>query len=126
MISCIIFFLAGLCKAVSDTIEFHFVASVFRYLKASFWNPAVSWMNKWKNGIEADGEKFPGSSTIFVEDDAWHDFNLLQYCLVATGAAIFQPVFHFQNPIIHACAGAILLLTCFLAAFNAGYFLFKK
>lgn len=29
-------------------------------------NPANTWRNKWRDGIPSHGEKFPGSSTIFV------------------------------------------------------------
>jgi len=38
-----------------------------------FWNPQVSWKNKWKNGDINQGEKFPFSSTVLVATtDAYH------------------------------------------------------
>lgn len=30
------------------------------------YNPANTWQNKWQDGMPSHGEKFPGSSTVFV------------------------------------------------------------
>jgi hypothetical protein len=54
-----------------DTLVFSFPSSKFKNLHA--WNPVVSWRNKWKNGDPRQGERFLGSSTVFVFlTDAWH------------------------------------------------------
>jgi len=38
-----------------------------------FWNPAISWKNKYKNHDPAQGQRFPGSTNVFVfTTDAYH------------------------------------------------------
>lgn len=65
-----------------DTIQFHHKESIFFKIKGPFWNlwfnPSESWKLKWKNGDPFQGERFPGSSTIFVWiTDAWHFFQMM-------------------------------------------------
>jgi hypothetical protein len=70
--------ISGISKAVQDKIQFHFYESRFKKL-GTFWNPELSWENKWKDGDPKKGERFPGSSTIFVSlTDAWHLFGLIR------------------------------------------------
>ena len=41
--------------------------------KSDFWNESVAWKNKWKNGDYKQGERFLGSSTVFVFlTSGWH------------------------------------------------------
>lgn len=76
--------LSGVFQAVQDTLVHHWPNSVFGHLakrykiKAIWWNPEISWENKYKGGNPDRGEKFPGSTTIFVfVTDAWHMFGFL-------------------------------------------------
>lgn len=65
-------FLSGASKGTADYLQFHYT----KYNK--FWNPDLSWKNKWKNGDRLQGEKFFGSSTIFVcFTDCWHLCNTI-------------------------------------------------
>jgi hypothetical protein len=65
----------AICNAVMDKLQFHFGVSIWKDKNPLFWNPQLSWRNKWKNGDPEQGEKFPGSSSIFVSlTDAWHLF----------------------------------------------------
>lgn len=70
--------LASDCKAVRDTVQFHYGVSIFRRCKnIQFWNPDISWKNKYKEG-EIGKPRFWGSTTIFVWlTDAWHLFDFL-------------------------------------------------
>ena len=72
--------IAGICKAIQDTLEFHFDSSIFKKIKnQDYWNPLNSWKRKWKNDDIKQGEKFLGSSSIFVSlTDAWHFFGLIR------------------------------------------------
>jgi hypothetical protein len=75
MLSVLFLALAGMCNAVMDKIVFHWDDSVFKGSKLDWWaNPEVSYKNKWKNNSNSSGgEKFPGSSTVFVwVTDLWH------------------------------------------------------
>lgn len=58
-----------------DKITHHYSTSIFSDNKYNqlFWNPIISWKNKWKHGNKEFGEKFWGSSRWFVFlTDAWH------------------------------------------------------
>jgi len=71
--------LAGLAEAVMDTIQFHYSSSIFSKFDSEFWDPSISWKNKYKGGEPGAGPKFWGSTTFFVGiTDAWHLFKLLR------------------------------------------------
>ena len=73
-------FIFGISKAICDVSECCFNNSKLAKLKPQFWNKHKSWVNKWKGGVAANGEKFFGSSTFLVWiTDAWHLFNMLSY-----------------------------------------------
>jgi hypothetical protein len=81
--------LACVAKAISDKLQFHFWTSVFAKWNGYFWNPALSWKRKWKNGDKKQGERFWRSSRQFVIfTDAMHLFNAIYGVLLFTGAAI--------------------------------------
>lgn len=85
LLLCVI--IAGVCKAVRDTLQFHYTNSVFRKCKnIQFWNVDISWKNKYKEG-EIGTPKFWGSTTIFVWlTDAWHLFDMLGILFLFLGA----------------------------------------
>lgn len=78
--------IAGLANAAMDTVSFHWGTSIFTKYNPNYFNPAVSWVNKWRieNGA-ITGEKFLFSSTFFVAlTDFWHTCKFLyQNCLIA-------------------------------------------
>lgn len=104
-------------KSIMDKLQFHYDKSIFKNFKnQQFWDGRISWKNKWKNGDKEQGEKFPGSSTIFVfSTDAWHlfqsiflnslflgvyfltitEFNLINFISVIIGRVIFGLIFTF-------------------------------
>ena len=71
-------FAGAVCSnAVMDTISFRYDRSVFSKLDKfhQWFDPRISWVNKWKNGDPAQGEAFILSSTALVATtDAWHFF----------------------------------------------------
>jgi hypothetical protein len=84
--------LSGVSEGVMDKIQFHFSKSIFSNFKNHlFWNPALSWRNKWKNGSPIYGERFKFSSTLFVGvTDAWHMFKTLKNILLFLGLLIIS------------------------------------
>ena len=82
--------IAGIARAISNKIIFHYRTSVFRY--RDWFNPEKSWRNKWKlvdgNPLKVNGklvERYPGSSTIFVLfTDAFHLFEFIFRITFAT------------------------------------------
>lgn len=86
---------AGVSEAIMDKVQFHYDKSIFsdpKY-KQIFWNPDLSWVNKWKDS-SAREEKFAGSSTIFVfTTDAWHLFKFYRNSALFVGLPLL-----FLNP----------------------------
>lgn len=80
LLSVILMLIAGVSEAVMDKLQFHFDRSIFSSTSnQQFWNPKISWKNKWYEGDRAKGEKFLGSSTVFVFlTDAWHLFKMFR------------------------------------------------
>lgn len=79
LIHIISWLLAAICNAVMDTLQFHYESSVFLRKGHKtidheyFWDPRISWRNKYKGRLTAKGPRFFGSTTIFVfVTDAWH------------------------------------------------------
>ncbi len=71
---------AAACEAIMDKLQFHYDKSIFNNpkYKQEFWNPTLSWVNKWKDSSGRE-ERFVGSSTIFVfTTDAWHLFKFFR------------------------------------------------
>ena len=66
--------LAAFFNGVMDVLQFRYSRSVFSDTKhGTYYNPRLSWKNKWKDGDHIKGEAYPGSSTVFVLfTDAWH------------------------------------------------------
>ena len=79
MISISLWFLASILNGAMDMNFNMFGNSIFSTFKnQNFWNPQLSWVNKWKDGDRANGEKFFGSSTFLVwTTDSWHLIKML-------------------------------------------------
>jgi len=79
-------FAAGMFSGVGDAMLFNYnqtwlpKGSETLFGKTEqYWNPAISWRNKWRAGDPAKGEKFPLSSTALVSlTDAWHLADMLE------------------------------------------------
>jgi len=69
-------FLSGMLDGTIETINWHYQDGFKRalpHVNDMFWNPAISWANKYKNGNQNDGPAFMGSTTVFVcATDAYH------------------------------------------------------
>ena len=111
IIGYILVIIAGISEAVMDKLQFHYPKSIFsNFKKQQFWNPLISWSNKYKNGDEKLGHSFPGSTTIFVGfTDAWHLFKLINHTCLFIGLPLlaFQ-LNSFNQLIIVICIARIL------------------
>ncbi len=99
----LMFFLAGIAEAHMDTLQFHFYRSRFSSFNHSFWNPEISWKNKYKLNDPRYGAKFPGSTTIFVFiTDGWHLMKFFRNIFMFTGLffALYQNYSNLTNIII--------------------------
>lgn len=67
--------ISGYADGASDVMQFKYSRSVFasNSFNDNFWNPKLSWRNKYMNGDPEQGALFLGSTTLFVNlTDGWH------------------------------------------------------
>lgn len=65
--------ISAIAEAAMDKIQFKFYESVFCHMNHNFWNPEISWQNKWEQGDPKFGPRYWGSSTFLVwTTDGWH------------------------------------------------------
>jgi hypothetical protein len=90
---------SALCNGICDTLQFHYTNSRYAQMNERFWNPKMSWVNKYKHDEEGNlvkplQPKFLGSTTWFVfTTDAWHLFKTLDRGLMRTALVIL--LLHF-------------------------------
>jgi hypothetical protein len=76
--------LAGGIEAVMDKLQFHYYETFFLGKNDQFWNPKISWKNKYK--ADEVTPRFLGSTTIFVfVTDGWHLMKFLRNLFIWTG-----------------------------------------
>ena len=101
-----ILLLSGISKSITDISSssdvFYKSKLYLKYkLNPNFWEQGLGSLNKYKNGTPSDGEKFPGSTTIFVIfTDAWHLFWFLSETLMVLASVIITLKFSFWFVII--------------------------
>ncbi len=94
-ISVLFYALSAACKGVMDTLQFHFETSRFKKKNPAFWNPKISWRNKYKNGDPAQGPRFPLSATVLVFlTDGWHLFSTLAMASQRTALVVLAAAFY--------------------------------
>jgi hypothetical protein len=115
------FLLSAISDSVMDILQFHYSNSIFKKFKNNlFWDPSISWRNKYKDGDPQKGPKFFLSNTLFVGvTDAWHFFKLLRNLFIFS--SVFT-IFYMFLPFYHS-----LLLTVMLrVVFGIGFTIFYK
>lgn len=67
---------SGMLDGTIESMSYHYENGFqrrFPKLNNQFWNPAVSWTNKYKNHNPAEGPKFMGSTNMFAwTTDGYH------------------------------------------------------
>lgn len=84
-------FLAGAANGLNQDLLFHYheFESTFPNANPQFWDPDLSWRNKYLNGDPTQGEKFPGSSTIFAGfTDGYHSTILTRNLFITTSICL--------------------------------------
>ena len=101
MVSLILIILYAICRSAIDTLLFHFYTSIFNNYNHRWWDPSISWRNKYISGDPSKGlkYKFPISFFIFFTD-AFHLFNSLSLCLVFTAVVLYNPLTHIYLDVV--------------------------
>ena len=120
IIGLILTILAGFSEAIMDTLQFHFYKSPFTKYNPQFWNPQLSWRNKYIKGDPSLGPKFLGSTTIFVSlTDGWYLFKLFRNFFLFVGLCLISiPCLNVIYVIIYFIIARILFGISFQLLFK--------
>lgn len=91
LIAFLLIALGGMCYGLKETLTHHYGAFAARFPHANplWWNPALSWQQKYEGGIQAQGPAFPGSTTVLVFlTDAYHLFSELERWFTRCGFVV--------------------------------------
>lgn len=129
----LLIFLGGAFEGLVETVSHHYGKFNARFPEANkyWWNPSDSWPNKFKNGIESEGPKFIGSTTVFVfVTDAYHLFRELErfgtrigFGALAAGLLFLRSfkVMSVRRLFLIICAGMAAGWLIWSAGFHAVY-----
>jgi hypothetical protein len=100
----ILLIISAIANSIMDTLQHHYSQSVFSKLKPNSFlykmsNPE-SWKNKYKEGNPDLGDKFFGSTTIFVWiTDLWHFCKMIMInsLLICIGICCFYSINIFND-----------------------------
>ena len=85
MISLIFMFFEGFFNSVIDTLDHHYPTSIFKDWNAYFWNPALSWEEKYELP-----DWIPDAFT-----DAWHIAKFFQIVCFLIAIVFYVPITGF-------------------------------
>ena len=103
---------SGMAKGIADRILFHYSTIPEKY-NMFYWNPIISWQNKFKDGDPLKGQKFIGSTTFLVFlTDGWHLMQFLNNKLLVLGIVLlmlpgFSLVYFFLIFLSYSCIALI-------------------
>lgn len=132
--------MAGFFNSIMDILFTNYSGSVFALLdKPLFWNPQVSWKNKWAQPypqppenkwyyfgfIPPYKERFAYSSTIFVFlTDGWHLSKALMLLCIMLSVVTYAPIISFWGDVALWYATFTMVFTIFYSYVWVGKKLF--
>lgn len=120
-------FLAGASRGFNETLMFHWKGFRNAFPKANpqWFNPSVSWRNKYKNGDPDAGAKFPLSTSVLVMfTDQYHLNNFINKA--AYTSTIVIKICEGKKPLKHYLLDFLYYTFCHQLGFIATYYPFKN
>jgi len=120
-------FLAGASKGFNETLQFHWKEfhRQFPHANAQWFNPAISWRNKYKNGDPSQGSKsFLSTSVLIMFTDQYHLNNFITK--MSWGTAIVIKLGEGKKRLKHYLLDFLYYAVCYQAGFSATYYPFSK
>jgi hypothetical protein len=112
-LSLILVFLSGCFYGTMYTLQFHYDESIFWKHDDSFFDPSVSWANKYSNPSLLI-PKFWGSTTIFVFlTDGFHLFQFLFLNTLFAGVILYKPVCNAGTDLVTFIVNFLILRLMF-------------
>ena len=119
-------FVSGCFDANAEVLRINYnqFDAVFTNANQQFWNPDISYQNKWKNGDYKQGEKFLFSSTALVwTTDGYHLMRTLRNCTMVAALTIN---IGDKKPFKQYLIEALIYYVSYTAGFNFTYNLIYK
>jgi len=108
LIAFLLLLISGISKAICDVSGFDY--GKLSKLNKYYWNKHYSWRYKWKNDSPINGERFWGSSTVFVFlADAWHLFDVIRDLTLIAACLLIGNLYCL--PVIYAVRQILFELT---------------
>lgn len=84
-----------------DVVSFRWDDCVFQRYDRTWFDPELSWINKWKQGRKENGEAFLFSSTMLVWlTDFWHLCKTLMILALVISIVLYNPIISWYIDII--------------------------
>ena len=119
-------FLAGASKGFNETLLFHWKEFHRQFPNANsrWFNPNVSWTNKYKDGNPDEGAKFPLSTSVLVMfTDQYHLNNFINKA--AWTSALIIKIGDGKKPFRQYLFDLLYYSVCHYAGFALTYYPFK-
>jgi hypothetical protein len=104
----ILVIIAAISKAICDIISFHYDSSVFKNLNQNWWNPLMSWKNKYEWFPKSISLTWLFSNPLVLFTDAWHFFGFLER--IALFICLAFPITWYYIPVYYILFGLIFNL----------------
>jgi len=120
-------FVAGASKGFNETLMFHWKIFKRRFPNANpkWYNPDISWRNKYKDGDPNAGAKFPLSTTVLVGVTDQYHLNTMINRMAWTSVVVIK-IGEGKKPLKHYLLDFLYYSFCHQAGFALTYYPFKK
>ncbi|HEX7847191.1 MAG TPA: hypothetical protein VF476_15430 [Chitinophagaceae bacterium] len=118
-------FIAGASKGFNETLQFHwsYFRKKFPNANPLWFNPAVSWKNKYKNHDRSQGPRFPLSTSVFVAFTDQYHLNTFINRMAWTSTLVIK-IGEGKKPFKHYLFDALYYTACHQAGFALMYYPF--
>ena len=118
-------FVAGASKGFNETLQFHWswFRKKFPNANPNWFNPAVSWKNKYKNRNRLEGERFPLSTSLLVAFTDQYHLNTFINRMAWTSTLVIK-IGEGKKPFKHYLFDALYYTACHQAGFALTYYPF--
>jgi len=120
-------FLAGLSKGFNETLQFHWKEfhRQFPHARAQWFNPTVSWRNKYRNGDPNQGPKsFLSTSVLIGFTDQYHLNNMINR--LSWTSALVVHIGGGKRPLKQYLFDLLYYSACNYTGFATAYYPFNK
>lgn len=113
---------AGMADGTNEEISHHYkdFKKVFPNANDQYWDPKISWRNKYKNGDVTQGPRYFGSTTFLVwTTDGYHMTRFVKNTMIVTSIGLgVRQKRKFKDFLVTAIAHTVAYHTGFLLTYD--------